>query len=145
MANPGSNIRLGFRATSELMSELPNRYREKYEKGIGIAKPNIVPTAPFQDRGKTNALHGIDYGTLLDAFGEPALAARIGDTADATWYLQAGPDRIAIWNHKNGPAYLGEGDVRDINDWSVYASHPRAFDALVAYLQHYPEDAPGYE
>ena len=143
--------RLGFTRVSvdDLMSQLPNRYREKYEKGIGIAKPKIIPISRASARqlmggfgsGKLTNLDGIPFETLEDAFGPPDESGSPDGKVQVEWFLKMPSGKII-----NIYDYRISGSVYENEYWSI-GGNARKEDVAVLheYLQHYPEDSPSYE
>jgi hypothetical protein len=67
------------------------------------------------------------YDDLVELLGEPHKNGEPdypddGYKTDVCWGIRGDNGaEIIIWNYKNGPAYNGgEGDIKDINYWSVY-------------------------
>jgi hypothetical protein len=71
----------------------------------------------------------LSYSTIVEKLGEPHVDDD-PNKVDASWHVvDRDTDRhLAIWNYKNGPAYIGEGTIEDVTSWSAWGDESLAHD-----------------
>src|SRR5687767_12636458 len=99
---------------------------------------NFKITSPLEYDGgsKTNSL-SIPYLKMVQVLGEPIKNTESGFPdddykVDVCWGFKSDKGVVSIWNYKNGPAYLGDEDVKleDIDYFSVYVTDQELFQSI---------------
>ena len=83
-------------------------------------QPNLIQVELPNDHScfRRGALLDVAYSDLVATLGKPNVDNDAGKV-DAGWCVRHADGRmLTVWNFKNGPAYLGEGAVGDVTDWS---------------------------